>query len=572
MQWKQAVRWAAMMLTLALAAGCGRTISIHGDSARAMELHREVGQRSDYYLRIIDAENAIMRGDLEGARAIYRELVETNPKDAAAFRLLAQLHVHEGDLDGAIGYARTAYRLAPSDLDTAVMYGGLLAAKGDVSGAGDVYRAALTIDPASEEIPLLLAGLLVVEKRFDEARAVLADMAARHPESALAAFEQARIELMRDDCVAAEPHLEKTLEINQNFSRAEIALGMCREEADDDEAALRHYERALEIEPDNAALRSHVVRLHVRGQRLDDANRENEKLRLFQFDDADVRVNRGLILFYQARFHEAITELNLVLAGDPQNAQALYFLALCLTRLNQIDAAYDAYARIPEASPYYVDGLAARGALLRRMNRLGDAETLLRSALTINPEDTYLRRTLALVVADQNRLDEAVIVMEDALKLTPEDASLTYVLANIYERAGQWQKGIELMEEVLVKEPKNADALNFIGYTLVERGGDLARAEDLLKHAVKLRPNDGYIADSYGWLLYKRGKYREAVHELKRAHELIPDEAVVAEHVGDCQRALGRKDDARLMYQRALELFPEPALRSQLMEKLRELE
>lgn len=563
----------AVLAALAiLVAGCANTATVKGSTLNAIKERGEIGSRSDYYLFAIEAEQALLRQDFEAAEKAYKAMAEITPEDAGIYRTLAQIRVHQGDLDGAVGYAKKAFDLSPKSVDSAVLYGGLLAARGDVKGATDAYTRALAEDPDNEEIALLVANLFTVNKDFDRARAVLDDLIARQGASALAVFERARLEIVRDDCAAAEPFLRRTLEIDPKFARAEMTLGYCAQERNDEEAAIAHYERALELEPDNSYLRTHLVRMHVQRHNLQDAERENEKLKLFQFDDADVRLNRGLILFYQGRFAEAITEFNLILAADPQNGQALYFLALCLTRQNQPEAAYGAYARIPDSSPYYLDSLAARGGLLRRMGRLDEAEALLRRALQLNPDDTFIMRTLALVVADQGRVKDAVAMLEQALTVTPDDSSLSYVLANIHERAGEWQRAVEIMDAVIVREPKNADALNFVGYTLVEHNTELDRAEGLLKQAVDLRPGDGFITDSYGWLLYRRGKYKDALTHLKRAHELVPDESVIAEHVGDCLKAMGKKKEALEYYKKALELFPEADQKAKLLEKIQQSE
>ena len=128
------------------------------------------------------------------------------------------------------------------------------------------------------------------------------------------------------------------------------------------------------------------------------------------------------------------------------------------------------------------------------------------------------------------------------------------------------------MEEVLERDPDNADALNFIGYTFVENNHDLARAEKMLARAVELRPLDGYVADSYGWLLFKRGRYREALEWLQKAFQLVPDEPVVAEHVGDCHLKIKSKAKAIELYRRALELYPEADQKERLVRKVKDLE
>ena len=70
------------------------------------------------------------------------------------------------------------------------------------------------------------------------------------------------------------------------------------------------------------------------------------------------------------------------------------------------------------------------------------------------------------------------------------------------------------MEAILTVNPENVDAMNYIGYTWTQKGIRLNDAEKLLKKAMALRPNNGYITDSWGWYLFTRGRVGEAVVEL----------------------------------------------------------
>src|SRR5437868_13124932 len=110
------------------------------------------------------------------------------------------------------------------------------------------------------------------------------------------------------------------------------------------------------------------------------------------------------------------------------------------------------------------------------------------------------------------------------------------------------------MRKVLALQPAHAGALNYIGYTLSEEGGAAAlrEAETLLQRAVELRPDDGAIADSYGYCLLKLGRGAQALEELKRADGLSPGDPVILCHIGDALLAAGRRDEALAGFRNAL--------------------
>ena len=115
------------------------------------------------------------------------------------------------------------------------------------------------------------------------------------------------------------------------------------------------------------------------------------------------------------------------------------------------------------------------------------------------------------------------------------------------------------MRKVLAIAPAHAGALNYVGYVMVEQGGDLREAEGLLRRAVQLRPDDGAVADSLGYCLLKERQIDAALAELRRATRLAPGDPVILGHFGDALLSAGRKDEAADAFRRALaRLSPAP--------------
>jgi tetratricopeptide (TPR) repeat protein len=131
---------------------------------------------------------------------------------------------------------------------------------------------------------------------------------------------------------------------------------------------------------------------------------------------------------------------------------------------------------------------------------------------------------------------------------------------------------LQYMEHVLRIKPDQANALNFIGYTWAEKGINLEKAEEMIKKALAIKPGDGYIQDSLGWLYYQKGDYKRAADELTKAHEKAPDDPVIAEHVADAYLKLGQTDRAVEFLQKALTLDTKGERKQILEEKLKGLE
>ena len=99
--------------------------------------------------------------------------------------------------------------------------------------------------------------------------------------------------------------------------------------------------------------------------------------------------------------------------------------------------------------------------------------------------------------------------------------------------------------------------LNYVGYSLVERGERLKEALSMIERAVLAQPKAGYIIDSLGWVQFRLGYYKRAIVNMERAVELMATDPVVNNHLGDVYWAVGRKTEARFQWLRALSFVTE---------------
>ena len=116
--------------------------------------------------------------------------------------------------------------------------------------------------------------------------------------------------------------------------------------------------------------------------------------------------------------------------------------------------------------------------------------------------------------------------------------------------------------------PDQPLVLNYLGYSWVDQGVNLDEAFRMLRRAVDLRPEDGYIVDSLGWAFYKLGKYDDAVRELERAIELKPADPVINDHLGDAYWKVGRRLEARFQWNHARDLNTEPEDLPKILRKI----
>jgi Tfp pilus assembly protein PilF len=112
--------------------------------------------------------------------------------------------------------------------------------------------------------------------------------------------------------------------------------------------------------------------------------------------------------------------------------------------------------------------------------------------------------------------------------------------------------------------------MNYLGYSWTEQGINLKKAKEMIQKAVNLRPKDGYIIDSLGWILYRTGNFIEAVPKLEKAVQLRPNDQTINDHLGDAYWRVGRRIEARFQWRRALSMDPKPELVSEIESKLKQ--
>jgi len=140
-------------------------------------------------------------------------------------------------------------------------------------------------------------------------------------------------------------------------------------------------------------------------------------------------------------------------------------------------------------------------------------------------------------------------------KSSPGMLKPKYFLSQIYLKEGLKNKSMKLLDEILTENQVYSPALNFKAYTLSKSNSSLKEAEALSLRALAVQPQNGHYLDTYGWILYKRGLFKESVAVLRQAFQIKPGEPEIVEHLADALAALGDRSKAVEFYQLASKLF-----------------
>ena len=144
------------------------------------------------------------------------------------------------------------------------------------------------------------------------------------------------------------------------------------------------------------------------------------------------------------------------------------------------------------------------------------------------------------------------LILQKLDKITDEYADVLYKRGSSYERIGDYESSDEDLIKSLSIKPNDPYVLNYLGYGWLERGYKIKEAIIMLDKAYNQKKNDPFIIDSVGWGHYLIGDFINAENFLKQAIELMPNDPIVNDHYGDVLWKLNRKIQARYYWESVL--------------------
>lgn len=508
---------------------------------------------------------------------------------AAGEFLVGNFALEHGDVREAGRAFRRALRSEPDNLELRRRVFVLTLAGGDLDQALDEARILVEIDPEADEAQLLIALDAVRQGRFEAASARFA----RIPRAGIVGVV---LPVLDAWATAAAGDTEEALRLLTQSARGEIAGSLYAYHRAMLVADLGRIDEAIEALADlmdgpglvptrmvqaKAGLLARsgrhdealaLVDRHDRGQdgslvlaelrrRLDAGETPPPPIADPIGGMADALLGLAEALERQRAGGQAIIYARLAALLDPELAEAWLLLADVFAEQDNHAEAVAALERVPATDPLGWDARLQTARLLHAQGRTDEAFALLEAMAA----ERARRIDTLVTLGDLLRRDEDYAAAERAYSRAIERIEsieeshwpLLYARGITYERTQRWPEAEADFLSALELEPEQPYVLNYLAYSWVDQGLHLDRALPMLERAVELRPNDGFIVDSLGWVHYRLGNYHEAVRHLERAVELQPGDPILNDHLGDAYWRVGRQREARFQWQRALTLDPE---------------
>ncbi len=246
---------------------------------------------------------------------------------------------------------------------------------------------------------------------------------------------------------------------------------------------------------------------------------------------------------------------------DASNGEALLLTAQSLEELGQHDLAVETYALFSKDSPLFYTAEIGRSDALYADGQKDAAVEALRGLTVSNPGLIIAQSSLADILRREDRCEEAVPAYDAALALVKVAERTHWTLffsrGICLEKLKDWNRAEADFRRALELNPGQPQVLNYLGYSLVDRGLKLDEALGLIEQAVRAEPEAGYIIDSLAWAYFRLGRYEDALAPMEKASVLEPVDPIVTDHLGDVYWMVGRKREAEFQWHRALSFNPE---------------
>lgn len=360
---------------------------------------------------------------------------------------------------------------------------------------------------------------------------------------------------------------------------AHYAVAMVALQAGDSEHAMERALRASELDPDNIRPQLLYARaLLFQGQEEQAIEYLAHIIGDNPHPEPDARMELALMYMLTGRDEDALSQVNQVLLEQGGRIDALRLMAIINFRLERLDAAWDDFQDLLATGQYRMDALyylariadyreeyeravrfyrevrsgtntipsqrRASALLAHQLENIEAAFQLLDDFAKSSPNKAVeMVLAKAQLMASLGRNDEALEYYDKATKYRPDNESMALGRADLLLHLDRLDDALLEYRRAVKHWPKSALSLNALGYTLADRTEEYAEAEKLIRKALKYDPDSPPIIDSLGWVLFKRGRYEEALVQLQRAYKSLNDQEVAA-HVVEVMAVLERRDEA----------------------------
>ncbi len=513
--------------------------------------------KADYHFAVGEAYS--FEGNISKAIESFKLVLIYDQKSARVPLRIAAEYAKLGLLSESLEYCLSAIEKDPANIEAHVLLGGLYSTMKQFEKAIEQYEIVLKLDPKDNDALMFLGAVYAETKNYPKSisyfEKLVSDEDAENLHLGYYYLGRVYIESKaKDSFKKAESSFKKSLQKRTDYAEAAIALSLLYAENKMEQQSIDILKEFSKENGPNIRVAEVLGAKYLEMDKTDLALEQYEFLENHSEDVLNLKVKVALLLMESKQYVKAVSKLNEILKIVPESDKIRFYLAAVLEELNEGEKAIEQFQKIPSTSTFYMDAVTHAIYLLRQNKRTDEALVMAKDCFQSKDDQPQAVALYASMLDEKGQYQEAKIVLEKGLERSPENVQLIFMLGTLFDRLGKKEQVIDTMKKVLSMEPNHIQSLNYLAFTYAELGKNLDDAEKYARKAFSLDNNDGYVLDTLGWIMYKRGKVKESIPLLESAFKKQPNESIIADHLGDAYKRNQLNDKAKKMYQKAVEL------------------
>lgn len=522
---------------------------------------------AEFVYKFLLAEIAAQRGDLTSAGHLYFDLARLTKNVPLAQRATNIAgYARNGRL--ALDSAELWRQLDNESLEAKQILAELFISSGNLAKARPIIEELLKQEKTRADGFLYLNNILTkVENKKNALRFILA-IAKPYPELAEAHFSIAHTAFYAGDTKLAEKELDIAESINPSWETAALFRGFMLAN-DWPEKALEFYRSFLKVNPNSNEVRLEYAKTLTNLKKYSEAKVEFLRLVNGSLASPEISLTVALLslelndnILAEKFFNQALER-----GYDDKNKIHIYLAKIYLDRNQPVDAIK--FLDKISSGPLFIEAKILTAEVITKNKSLEDGIASLSQYKNLSSEDKlqFLKAKVSLLYNNDRKQDAFDLMKkEDANFNNSPEFKFDYAM--LAEKMGNLLLMEQLLKEAIKLKPDYAFAYNALGYSYADRNINLADAKKYIEIALSISPNNHYIMDSMGWLHYRLGNIEIALQFIEKAYKIQEDPEIAA-HLGEILWKLGKLKQAEEIWEASIMKFPSNTVLLETFERLR---
>jgi predicted Zn-dependent protease len=523
---------------------------------------------AEFIYKFLLAEIATQRGDLNSAGHLYLDLAKLT-KDVSLAQRATDIAGQARNGRLAMDSAEVWLKLDNTSVAAEQVLAELFIASGNLGKAKPLVEKLLREQEKSRADGFMyLNGILTkVENKKNALRFVL-EIAKPYDGMPEAHFIIAHAAFMAGDKKLAESELDVVERLNPSWETSALFKGYMLAR-DWPEKASSFYQTFLEKNPKSNEVRLEYAKTLTNLKDYEAAKKEFLKLVNGSLASPEISLTVALLSLELNDLNLAETYLNQALERGYKNPEQIFiYLAKIYNERKKYQEAISYLNRITSGE-FFVESKLLAAQLIAENESIENAILSLDPYQNLTVEDRI--RILQLKVSllyNSGKKTESFDLIKDEEKNFQNSPEFKFEYAMLAEKLGNAVLSEQLLKEAIKLKPDYALAYNALGYSYADRNVNLAEAKKNIEIALSIEPKNHYILDSMGWVYYKLGDLNLAHEFIKKAFAVQEDPEIAA-HLGEVLWKQGKKEDAQKIWLDSLKKYPGNSIVSETLKRLK---